>query len=213
MSPKVSRPARHRAGDDSTQERILSVATGMFIRRGYEGTSLSKIAAEVGISTPALYWHFDSKEDLFVAAMEQVLVDFTSTVAAAVGDGKPAERLSEFCRAHVLWQLERRDAAKAYAASFGFRELVAQLPHTARRRVIELQRSHVRLLREILVAGEAGGKFRFDDLRVTAFAIITLCDYVFTWYDPEGELSPEDVADRYRNLALAMVGVRSPSGV
>ncbi|MEA2445714.1 MAG: hypothetical protein QOJ12_3006 [Thermoleophilales bacterium] len=202
MSPRT----RNGDGDRSTQERILAVATGMFIRRGYDGTSLSKIAAEVGITTPALYWHFDSKEDLFVAAMEQVLVDFTGSVVAAVGAGTPSERLSQFCRAHVLWQLERRDEAKAYAASFGFRELVAQLPVKARRRVVDLQRSHVRLLREILTAGEAAGEFRFDDVRVTGFAIITLCDYVFTWYDPEGELSPGDVADSYRALVLTMVG-------
>ncbi|MCW3004322.1 MAG: TetR family transcriptional regulator protein [Conexibacter sp.] len=192
--------------DSTTQERILSVATGMFMRGGYEGTSLAKIAKAVGISTPALYWHFDSKEDLFIAAMEQVLVDFTGTVAEAVGDGTPVQRLSEFCRAHVLWQLEQRDAANAYAASFGFRELVASLPAKERRRIVKLQRGHVQLLREILAAGEADGTFGFDDLRVTAFAIITLCDYVFSWFDPEGSLTPEDVAEHYRKLVLAMVG-------
>ena len=198
--------------DPTTRERLLLVASGMFIRNGYAGTSLAKIADEVGVSTPALYWHFDSKAELFVAAMEKILVDFVESVASAVGDGPPTERLAQFCRAHVLWQLERREEANAYAASLGFRELKAALTPQQRRRVLKLQRSHVQLLRDILAAGERAGDFRFGDLRVTAFAIVTLCEYVFSWYDPEGVLGPEDVADYYCQLVLAMVGTSGASG-
>jgi AcrR family transcriptional regulator len=205
MSAKTPKYTPDPQSDATTRDRLLTVASGMFLSTGYAGTSLAKIAGKVGISTPALYWHFDSKADLFVAAMEQVLRNFVGTVSAQVGDGTPSERLSQFCRAHVLWQLEERDAAHAYAASFGFRELVADLSPVDRRRIVKLQRAHVQLLREILNAGEAAGDFRFDDLRVTGFAILTLCDYVFSWFDPAGHLGPEDVADQYSRLVLAMV--------
>lgn len=49
----------------STYERILETAYRMFALRGYEETSLQKIAAEVGISKPAVFHHFSSKEELF----------------------------------------------------------------------------------------------------------------------------------------------------
>ena len=45
-----------------TRERILDTALDMFIERGYDKTSLREIAERVGVTKPALYYHFSSKE-------------------------------------------------------------------------------------------------------------------------------------------------------
>ncbi|WP_371018305.1 TetR/AcrR family transcriptional regulator [Pseudalkalibacillus sp. JSM 102089] len=57
-------------------ERIERAALPMFARKGFEGTSLSKIAKSVGIKKPSLYAHFDSKEDLFLAILQKVNRDY-----------------------------------------------------------------------------------------------------------------------------------------
>lgn len=51
----------------TTRERILDVALDLFIRKGYAETSLREIAAELGFSKAALYYHFESKQDILLA--------------------------------------------------------------------------------------------------------------------------------------------------
>lgn len=47
-----------------TRERIQDAARELFLRRGVQRTSLQDIANELGITKPALYYHFPSREDL-----------------------------------------------------------------------------------------------------------------------------------------------------
>src|SRR6266536_2575193 len=51
----------------STRERTLDVALDLFIHKGYAETSLREIAAELGFSKAALYYHFESKQDILLA--------------------------------------------------------------------------------------------------------------------------------------------------
>src|SRR6516225_7223491 len=53
-----------------TQKRILDAADEIFVRDGYEAAQLDEIAARAGRSKGAVYTHFKSKEDLFLALFE-----------------------------------------------------------------------------------------------------------------------------------------------
>jgi AcrR family transcriptional regulator len=72
MAMASSAPARRRAGKraekrNETRERLLDVALDLFTRNGYAETSLREIAAELGVSKAALYYHFESKGDILLA--------------------------------------------------------------------------------------------------------------------------------------------------
>lgn len=58
----------------STYERILLAAYDHFAENGYEKASMSEIAKVVGISKPALYHHFESKEALFESLYAQIIL-------------------------------------------------------------------------------------------------------------------------------------------
>lgn len=49
----------------STAEQILDAATTFFARYGYHGTSIRDLAKAVGISVATLYYHIQSKEELY----------------------------------------------------------------------------------------------------------------------------------------------------
>jgi AcrR family transcriptional regulator len=49
----------------TTRDNIFSAALDMFLRLGYEGTTLDAVADAVGVTKPAIYYHFKSKEELF----------------------------------------------------------------------------------------------------------------------------------------------------
>ena len=60
-----------------TKERILEAALNTFSRRGYAGTNLSDIAAEVGVVKSALYRHFESKEALWNGLLDRMHAYYT----------------------------------------------------------------------------------------------------------------------------------------
>jgi AcrR family transcriptional regulator len=69
--PGGGRPAGDQSGVDqavaSTRERILDVALDLFTDQGFDGTSMREIAERLGISKPAIYYHFASKEEILMA--------------------------------------------------------------------------------------------------------------------------------------------------
>ena len=56
-----------------TRTRIMEAGAAVFARLGYHGTSLDKVAAEAGMTKGAVYWHFSSKQDLFLAILDHHL--------------------------------------------------------------------------------------------------------------------------------------------
>ena len=56
----------------STRDQILEIAYRAFAEKGYNHTSMGAIAEELGITRPALYYHFSSKEDLLLATYEMI---------------------------------------------------------------------------------------------------------------------------------------------
>lgn len=58
----------------TTRERILAVATGLFAEQGFEDTSLRSIAEPLGFSKAALYYHFHTKDEILLAVVEPAAV-------------------------------------------------------------------------------------------------------------------------------------------
>ena len=64
-------PNKQQLRTRETQSRLLDAAEKVFVRDGYESAQLDEIAAMAGRSKGAVYTHFKSKEDLFLALFEQ----------------------------------------------------------------------------------------------------------------------------------------------
>jgi Transcriptional regulator len=54
-----------------TKSRVLEAAAHVFAAHGYTNSSLDKVAEHAGLSKGAVYWHFSSKQDLFLAILER----------------------------------------------------------------------------------------------------------------------------------------------
>jgi AcrR family transcriptional regulator len=63
-------PSRQQLRTQQTQKRLLDAAEEIFVRDGYEAAQIDAIAAAAGRSKGAVYTHFKSKEDLFLALFE-----------------------------------------------------------------------------------------------------------------------------------------------
>ena len=64
------RPSRRERTRQQHREEIISAATDLFARHGYDGTSMQMIADQAEISVGKLYLHFEGKEDMYQSVIE-----------------------------------------------------------------------------------------------------------------------------------------------
>jgi AcrR family transcriptional regulator len=93
----------------STREQIPVVALKLFAEKGYDATSMREIAEQLNMTKAALYYHFDSKEDIVRALVSGMLDQVAELVAwaktQAVTTGLRHEvlsRWSDIMQAHGL---------------------------------------------------------------------------------------------------------------
>ncbi|MBT4907169.1 MAG: TetR/AcrR family transcriptional regulator [Rhodospirillaceae bacterium] len=192
-----------------TKALIIQEAAKLFASRGYERTSLGAIASAIGISAPALYYHFDSKDEILYATLENTLVQLNLMSAEGVtaAGPSPVAQLRSFVRAHVQHDVGNVDIMPMLNAGlYNVDQLIGGLPATRRRKLIQMQRSFLDRLREILNTGKKDGVFAFENTTTTAFAIIGIVDFAVYWFRTEGALTVEDLADQYGDLAVRMAG-------
>ncbi|WP_182378368.1 TetR/AcrR family transcriptional regulator [Nocardioides sp. WS12] len=132
----------------SRREQILDTAADLFAARGFHGVSVADLGAACGISGPALYKHFTSKQamlaEMLTSISERLLDVGRERVDAGAGDAAAA------LRGLVDWHVE-------FATSH--RPLIVvqdrdweSLPEDARAQVRRLQRSYINLWADELQA-------------------------------------------------------------
>ena len=94
------------------RDSILAAASTRFHQRGYAGTSLDDIARDLGVTAPALYRHFRSKDDLYTAALEMNLGYLESCIAEATTVAEATSALAgvavRYPTLGLLWNTDRR---------------------------------------------------------------------------------------------------------
>lgn len=67
-----------------TRQHLLQAAKELFHEKGYARTTLSEIAQQAGLTRGAAYWHFKSKDELYILVVEQALDDMTASKKQAL---------------------------------------------------------------------------------------------------------------------------------
>src|SRR5258708_9870802 len=81
---------------EATTEALLAAGRKLFGARGYAGVSSAALAAAAGLTTGAMYHHFEDKAALFRAVFESVEAELAASVRqAAAGRGDPLIRVEK----------------------------------------------------------------------------------------------------------------------
>ncbi len=84
--------------DPTVRERLMASATDLFNRKGYAGTSVREIVEAAGVTKPVLYYHFGSKEGVYLALFQETFAAFMETLTApATAAGSAKERILDLC--------------------------------------------------------------------------------------------------------------------
>ena len=188
-----------------TRERLLGAAIELFGSRGFDATSMRDIATEVGIKAPAVYNHYKSKEELLGEAVTEALSAFKEAIAAADAEGSsPLERLQSAITAHIMYQINHSRIAQANDRLLES-GILNRLDPAVRHRVKGMMREHLDRLTRIIEAIPSPATSSHPEARLTALAIITMCDNVLNWYRPSGSYTPEKICKHFYRLVHNML--------
>ena len=113
MSPQKARRPSARVSEKRRQARhdILDAARRLLNEEGIDALTLASVAAELGMTKPALYHYFPSKDALVRALITSLLAEEIETLIAAIeGTDNPADTLPTLVRAFYEYYRERLDA-------------------------------------------------------------------------------------------------------
>lgn len=101
---ETEKPHKRRMGAEERQEEIVRVAMYLAAKRGVESVTTQDMADAVGLTQGAIFRHFPTKDDIWLAAINWVRSRLISVVtAAAARSENPLESLENMFFAHVAF--------------------------------------------------------------------------------------------------------------
>ena len=192
----VSAPAqRQRTGKAAD---ILSTFTRYVAERGYDDANFSNIATELGVSKGTIVHHFGTKDRMLAALHESYMrrrIDEAKLILERLPS--PTERLAGLLYAFMLYQVVDRDATVAFQ-----REVTRLANHEAMAQGRSLREEYLGLVRSAIAAGIDAGELRECDVKVQSLLIFGAAQWAWTWFDPEGPVTAEQVGADLVDLVL-----------
>jgi AcrR family transcriptional regulator len=187
-----------------SQASILRACVELFGDRGYSGTSVRDIAARVGIKSASLYKSFASKQAMLDALSELGHNEFAKRqLKAVLSAGDDArEQLTAGVRCLVTITCEYPRLSRI--VNHEVRNLSPR--GFDRDQTARLQSAQI--LTDVLERGRAQGVFASDDFSLTPLVFWSLAIGLAGWWPYSVDITVEELADSYAELALRMVGAR-----
>ncbi len=161
---------------DRRRHEIFAASIKLFLKRGFQETSMRAIAEEAGIGKSTLYDYFPTKEQILVWGMEDEFVDLAADARRIVAQPLPAvERLRRAMKNHV----EVLAASKEFYLKLAFE--VQRLSLEAQKRIQVRRHAYQDLIRGLIDEGIREGSFRkVDSLFVARMLIVGVTPTIFT---------------------------------
>jgi len=174
---------------------IIEKATDLFYSKGYVGSSIRDIVDAVGITNSTVYLYFKNKDKILfdiITDIGSVLLRELQTVIETHDD--PVECLREMIFRQICLIDIKRKEIKIYV------EEQCQLPTDYRKKAFTQHRQIYDLYYKVISQIAEKGFTCDIDRTVMTFGIFALMNWSYRWYDDEGRLSIEEIAENIIKL-------------
>lgn len=182
-----SRTERKRAERIARLERIAARA---FAEYGYNGTNFDLVAAEIDLRGASLYNYVSSKEELFLRCINNsAYAVFDRVQRIADSDLSPIDKLRALIHEQIL--IVVRDL-REFVPLFFKTEVPVQ---SLKDRILEVRRSHAAIYERVAEQIRRGTGVNRMTVRIWLEIVYGAISYLPDWYDPNGPLGCEQLAD------------------
>jgi TetR/AcrR family transcriptional regulator, cholesterol catabolism regulator len=188
---------------DRRLAEILTHATDVFCKKGYEGASMRDLSRASGMSLAGLYYYFESKERLLFVIQKHTFTTIVERLKARLeGVSDTEERIRIFILNHLEYFLANQAAMKvlsheAEVLKNGFAEEVAAVKR-------EYYRICVGLLDDL--KGERDLQF---STRIAVLSLFGMMNWIYTWHNPRVDADAVSMAREMADIFLR--GVVTPA--
>jgi AcrR family transcriptional regulator len=181
---------------DRRLSEILSHATEVFCKKGYEGASMRDLSRESGMSLAGLYYYFESKERLLYLIQKHT---FSTIVQRLKGRLErvtdPEERIRVFILNHLEYFLANQAAMKVLshedeALKNGFGSEVAAI-----------KREYYRICVGLLDQLKRERALQFST-RIAVLSLFGMMNWIYTWHNPRVDADAAAIAGEMGNIFL-----------
>jgi len=178
-----------------TRKEICNIATKLFAKKGYEKTSTRDISKAMGMSDAGIYYYFDSKESLLYEILEEILSTGLESVRKIDQSRKSyRKKLLDFANFYTRYYSPEIDKLKLLV------EEQKKVSAEHQKRLDGIQREYLDILVRILDGLKESGEMVKLDSTACAFAFFSMVHWVYRWYNPKGEISPEELSEIFSYL-------------
>ena len=182
---------------DKTRARLIQVAKRLVQEDGSDRVTLRRIAAGAKMKAGSIYYHFDSRDEIIRAVLESGVggarTAVMQAIAAAGRASSPLDRLRAALRAHLAYTLQEHFSSRLKA--------IRRLPKRLRDHHMKQEREYAAIFADLFAEAHKKGLLRSGfNLSVVRMLTMGALTWVAEWYNPDGPLSPDDVADELMRL-------------
>lgn len=184
---------------------LVRTAARLFAANGYHATSMAELSEAAGLQRGGIYHYIDSKADLLALIHESVIGPLDEEIHE-IEDRKISapEAVRALFHAFINSITSRNDEVRVFLHEW---KAITHLPQweqvRGQRRELEA------VVERVLARGHDEGTLNVPDPRLSALGLLGMANYSYTWYDPAGRRTPEEIADRFADDFLR--GVEVPS--
>lgn len=183
-----------------TRKDVLKAAAKMLRAHGYHGTSIQMIADEIGVSKSTLFNHIRSKQDmLFELINEPLQKNFPNMKKIYTQQVSSSKKLELAVTNHILDLIENIEVVTVLLLDRDY------LESPYKETVMPRRKGYVQIFTHIIEDGIANGEFRHVNPKMATLAILGMCNWLIQWYNPEGGISPQEIAEMYTDYAFRIL--------
>ena len=177
------------------RKEIRDIGTRLFVEKGFENTTTRDIARAAGISNAALYYYFDSKEELLYQALDETVSSGLKSIREIEQSNRGfSEKLSAITDIYT----------KYYAGDIDKMKLLVHdqksLTPKHKEELDRKQREYLDVLVKLLKDLRKKGKIKNLDPMVCAFAFFGMVHWAYRWYDPKGKIKPAKLSGIFNQI-------------
>ena len=196
---EIARGRRSSRPVTRTKHRIDRGAALLFVRNGYDGTSMRDLARNLGLRPSSIYGHVKSKQHLLFRVMERLMDEVLERAHEAVRAGGEPQ---ELVRRLVISNICQPGPFETALLQSELRNLRAP----DRAAIVRKQKEYRALWLGVLNEGQRRGAFKIKDARLALLGIDGALVHVERWFNPAGRLKRAEVAEIFATWILNSLG-------